>query len=105
MDLLLIIDCYNLQHYADYLLSAATDDGKDDTEGEEFKKARELRREEVRLQPLPVNLPTDTETEVSLVEIFSFGYGKTNVLFFIIIIIVFNFVVFSDDLSYNHIKL
>nr|XP_032295309.1 F-actin-monooxygenase Mical isoform X5 [Drosophila virilis] len=39
------------------------DDGKDDTEGEEFKKARELRREEVRLQPLPVNLPTDTETE------------------------------------------
>lgn len=83
------------------LLSA--DDGKDDTEGEEFKKARELRREEVRLQPLPVNLPTDTETEVSLVEIYSFGYGKTNVLFFIIIIIVFNFVVFSDDLSYNHI--
>lgn len=63
------------------LLSASTDDGKDDTEGEEFKKARELRREEVRLQPLPVNLPTDTETEVSLVEIFSFGYGKTNVLF------------------------
>lgn len=94
-----------LQHYADYVLSASTDDGKDDTEGEEFKKARELRREEVRLQPLPVNLPTDTETEVSLVEIFSFGYGKTNVLFFIIIIIVFNFVVFSDDLSYNHIKL
>ncbi|XP_032306809.1 F-actin-monooxygenase Mical isoform X4 [Drosophila ananassae] len=40
------------------------DDGKDDTEGEEFKKARELRREEVRLQPLPANLPTDTETEV-----------------------------------------
>ncbi|XP_017035706.1 LOW QUALITY PROTEIN: F-actin-monooxygenase Mical [Drosophila kikkawai] len=39
------------------------DDGKDDTEGEEFKKARELRREEVRLQPLPANLPTDTETE------------------------------------------
>ncbi|XP_030375843.1 F-actin-monooxygenase Mical isoform X1 [Scaptodrosophila lebanonensis] len=40
------------------------DDGKDDTEGEEFKKARELRREEVRLRPLPANLPTDTETEV-----------------------------------------
>uniref|UniRef100_A0A6P4EFD8 F-actin monooxygenase n=1 Tax=Drosophila rhopaloa TaxID=1041015 RepID=A0A6P4EFD8_DRORH len=39
------------------------DDGKDDTEGEEFKKARELRRQEVRLQPLPANLPTDTETE------------------------------------------
>ncbi|XP_037946356.1 F-actin-monooxygenase Mical isoform X3 [Teleopsis dalmanni] len=36
----------------------------DDTEGEEFKKARELRREEVRLLPLPANLPTDTETEV-----------------------------------------
>lgn len=42
------------------------DDGKDDTEGEEFQKAREMRREEVRLQPLPSNLPTDTETEVSL---------------------------------------
>jgi len=41
-----------------------SDDGKDDTEGEEFKKARELRRQEVRLQPLPANLPTDTETEV-----------------------------------------
>lgn len=40
------------------------DDGKDDTEGEEFEKARELRREEVRLPPLPPNLPTDTETEV-----------------------------------------
>ncbi|XP_023308922.2 F-actin-monooxygenase Mical isoform X6 [Lucilia cuprina] len=40
------------------------DDGKDDTEGEEFAKARELRREEVRLPPLPPNLPTDTETEV-----------------------------------------
>lgn len=52
------------------------DDGKDDTEGEEFKKARELRREEVRLQPLPVNLPTDTETEVSLLEFLSLGYGK-----------------------------
>ncbi|XP_058980162.1 F-actin-monooxygenase Mical [Musca domestica] len=39
------------------------DDGKDDTEGEEFAKARELRREEVRLPPLPPNLPTDTETE------------------------------------------
>uniref|UniRef100_A0A1A9VGD2 F-actin monooxygenase n=1 Tax=Glossina austeni TaxID=7395 RepID=A0A1A9VGD2_GLOAU len=42
------------------------DDGKDDTEGEEFQKARELRREEVRLQPLPPNLPTDTETEPKL---------------------------------------
>ncbi|XP_037823743.1 F-actin-monooxygenase Mical-like isoform X3 [Lucilia sericata] len=42
------------------------DDGKDDTEGEEFAKARELRREEVRLPPLPPNLPTDTETEVKL---------------------------------------
>ncbi|XP_055852118.1 F-actin-monooxygenase Mical isoform X2 [Episyrphus balteatus] len=39
------------------------DDGKDDTEGEEIKKAREMRREEVRLLPLPTNLPTDTETE------------------------------------------
>uniref|UniRef100_A0A1I8PQX2 F-actin monooxygenase n=1 Tax=Stomoxys calcitrans TaxID=35570 RepID=A0A1I8PQX2_STOCA len=40
------------------------DDGKDDTEGEDFVKAREKRREEVRLPPLPPNLPTDTETEV-----------------------------------------
>ncbi|XP_075163155.1 molecule interacting with CasL [Haematobia irritans] len=44
------------------------DDGKDDTEGEEFAKARELRREEVRLPPLPPNLPTDTETETPLGE-------------------------------------
>lgn len=42
------------------------DDGEDSqTEGEELKKAREMRREEVRLMPLPTNLPTDTETEVS----------------------------------------
>uniref|UniRef100_A0A1I8PQS1 F-actin monooxygenase n=1 Tax=Stomoxys calcitrans TaxID=35570 RepID=A0A1I8PQS1_STOCA len=40
------------------------DDGKDDTEGEDFVKAREKRREEVRLPPLPPNLPTDTETEI-----------------------------------------
>lgn len=65
-----------------------------------------MRREEVRLQPLPVNLPTDTETEVSLVEIcIHLVMGKLMFFFFIIIIIVFNFVVFSDDLSYNHIKL
>ncbi|KAM8704748.1 hypothetical protein ACLKA7_009238 [Drosophila subpalustris] len=48
---------------SDDFYDSSEDDGKDDTEGEEFKKARELRREEVRLQPLPVNLPTDTETE------------------------------------------
>ncbi|KAH8330537.1 hypothetical protein KR067_004716, partial [Drosophila pandora] len=48
---------------SDDFYDSSEDDGKDDTEGEEFKKARELRREEVRLQPLPANLPTDTETE------------------------------------------
>ncbi|KAL5285067.1 Mical family protein [Megaselia abdita] len=41
------------------------DDGDDSqTEGEELKKAREMRREEVRLMPIPGNIPTDTETEV-----------------------------------------
>ncbi|XP_050745165.1 F-actin-monooxygenase Mical isoform X2 [Drosophila biarmipes] len=49
---------------SDDFYDSSEDDGKDDTEGEEFKKARELRRQEVRLQPLPANLPTDTETEV-----------------------------------------
>ncbi|KAH8354399.1 hypothetical protein KR084_009916, partial [Drosophila pseudotakahashii] len=48
---------------SDDFYDSSEDDGKDDTEGEEFKKARELRRQEVRLQPLPANLPTDTETE------------------------------------------
>ncbi|XP_055384739.1 F-actin-monooxygenase Mical isoform X4 [Condylostylus longicornis] len=40
------------------------DDADSQTEGEEFKKAREMRRQEVKLLPLPPNLPTDTETEV-----------------------------------------
>lgn len=73
MDLLIILNI--LWHYTNGD-SRHTDDGKDDTEGEEFKKARELRREEVRLQPLPVNLPTDTETEVSCVDMLSLGYGE-----------------------------
>ncbi|XP_054725581.1 F-actin-monooxygenase Mical isoform X6 [Anastrepha obliqua] len=69
----LATDWIGKQHYSDsddsddfYDSSEgiADDDGKDDTEGEDFKKARELRREEVRLLPLPANLPTDTETEV-----------------------------------------
>ncbi|XP_017483738.1 PREDICTED: protein-methionine sulfoxide oxidase Mical isoform X5 [Rhagoletis zephyria] len=69
----LATDWIGKQHYSDSDESddfydssegIADDDGKDDTEGEDFKKARELRREEVRLLPLPANLPTDTETEV-----------------------------------------
>ncbi|XP_012156083.1 F-actin-monooxygenase Mical isoform X10 [Ceratitis capitata] len=71
----LATDWIGKQHYSDsddsddfYDSSdgIADDDGKDDTEaeGEDFKKARERRREEVRLLPLPANLPTDTETEV-----------------------------------------
>ncbi|XP_012156072.1 F-actin-monooxygenase Mical isoform X2 [Ceratitis capitata] len=73
----LATDWIGKQHYSDsddsddfYDSSdgIADDDGKDDTEaeGEDFKKARERRREEVRLLPLPANLPTDTETEVNL---------------------------------------
>lgn len=34
------------------------------TEGEELERAREIRRQEFKLQPVPF-LPTDTETEVS----------------------------------------
>ena len=41
------------------------DDVDSQTEGEDFKKAREMRRQEVKLLPIPTNLPTDTETEVS----------------------------------------
>lgn len=75
-----------------------TDDGKDDTEGEEFAKARELRREEVRLPPLPPNLPTDTETEVSLK--ISHFYLKFS---FIIKKISLNF--FFKSFAHHHSKL
>lgn len=40
------------------------DDLDSQTEGEEFKKAREMRRQEVKVLPPPQYLPTDTETEV-----------------------------------------
>lgn len=39
------------------------EDVESQTEGEELEKAREMRRQEVKLQPLPY-LQTDTETEV-----------------------------------------
>lgn len=43
-----------------------TDDDANDsqTEGEELARAREIRKQEVQLKPLPI-LPTDTETDVS----------------------------------------
>lgn len=41
------------------------DDGDSQTEGEELAKARELRMNEVKLQPPPLCVLTDTETEVS----------------------------------------
>lgn len=46
------------------LFISSDEDVESQTEGEEFEKARERRRQEVKLQPLPY-LPTDTETEVS----------------------------------------
>lgn len=54
-------------HISNFNKFPPTDDDGDDsqTEGEELKRAREMRREEVRLMPIPTNLPTDTETEVS----------------------------------------
>lgn len=49
-----------------YGYSSEDDDGADSqTEGEELVKAREMRRNEVKLQP-PLYVLTDTETEVSL---------------------------------------
>lgn len=41
------------------------DDGDSQTEGEELAKAREMRMNEVKLQPPPLSVMTDTETEVS----------------------------------------
>lgn len=43
---------------------ALADDADSQTEGEELERARQMRRDEVKLKPLPY-LPTDTETEVS----------------------------------------
>lgn len=46
-------------------LSFFVDDEADSqTEGEELERAREARRQEVKLKPVQY-LPTDTETEVS----------------------------------------
>jgi F-actin monooxygenase len=47
-----------------YGYSSEDDDADSQTEGEELAKAREMRMNEVKLQPPPF-LPTDTETEVS----------------------------------------
>lgn len=48
------------------MIFADDDDLDSQTEGEEFKKAREMRRQEVKVLPPPQYLPTDTETEVGL---------------------------------------
>lgn len=45
--------------------SGDDDDGDSQTEGEELAKAREIRMNEVKLQPPPLCVLTDTETEVS----------------------------------------
>lgn len=47
-----------------YGYSSEDDDADSQTEGEEFAKAREIRMNEVKLQP-PLFVLTDTETEVS----------------------------------------
>lgn len=47
-----------------YGYSSEDDDADSQTEGEELAKAREIRMNEVKLQPLPY-VQTDTETEVS----------------------------------------
>lgn len=49
-----------------YGYSSEDDDADSQTEGEELAKAREIRMNEVKLQPLPYIVQTDTETEVSL---------------------------------------
>lgn len=48
-----------------YGYSSEDDDADSQTEGEELAKAREMRMNEVKLQP-PLYVLTDTETEVSL---------------------------------------
>ncbi|XP_035900173.1 F-actin-monooxygenase Mical isoform X4 [Anopheles stephensi] len=45
-----------------YSYSSEDDDADSQTEGEELARAREMRRQEVKLMP-PPTLPTDTETE------------------------------------------
>lgn len=50
----------------DDFYDTSDDDGADtQTEGEELARAREIRRQEVKLKPLPHTIATDTETEVS----------------------------------------
>lgn len=53
-----------------YGYSSEDDDADSQTEGEELAKAREMRMNEVKLQP-PLYVLTDTETEVSF--LISFG--------------------------------
>ncbi|XP_049288431.1 F-actin-monooxygenase Mical isoform X1 [Anopheles funestus] len=50
-----------------YSYSSEDDDADSQTEGEELARAREMRRQEVKLMP-PPTLPTDTETEVATVQ-------------------------------------
>lgn len=47
----------------DFYDSSDEDDADSQTEGEDQARAREIRMQEVKLQP-PVYMPTDTETEV-----------------------------------------
>lgn len=53
------------------------DDVESQTEGEELERAREIRRQEFKLQPVPF-LPTDTETEVSNCALSIIYYVKNN---------------------------
>lgn len=58
----------NLHESEDEFYEYSSDDGDDNdsqTEGEELAKAREMRMNEVKLQPPPLCVLTDTETEVS----------------------------------------
>lgn len=53
-----------------YGYSSEDDDADSQTEGEELAKAREMRMNEVKLQPLPSTyILTDTETEVSFISL------------------------------------
>ncbi|XP_035900097.1 F-actin-monooxygenase Mical isoform X1 [Anopheles stephensi] len=55
-----------------YSYSSEDDDADSQTEGEELARAREMRRQEVKLMP-PPTLPTDTETEVVTMQKVSAG--------------------------------
>lgn len=61
-----------------YGYSSEDDDADSQTEGEELAKAREMRMNEVKLQPPPTYILTDTETEVS--QVFNYYFNLSSLV-------------------------